>query len=167
MGNIISPTPGDYIDRQTILQVKLEHCGVESSTGYTPVSEQLLEQSPQKSVSRTKLLDKTAIDIQPTILEHEAIQERLQTDWYTKLTEAQGDTCYELEKKLKSVNAELWRLEDMARVLRISPDRNTELILRRKSEVLDGITISNDKRMELVKQINSLWGISIQEKVYQ
>jgi hypothetical protein len=173
MGNIITPTPGDLTDRQTILEVKLEHLGVEGDTGYALKSQRITswdvekkEGVLQKSTSRTVLLDKTEINIQPFLLEHESIQEHLERDWFTKITPEQGIVYDTLHKKIHAVNLALWTLEDQARVLRIAPEKMSETVLCRKAETLDAITQNNDLRADLVKQINSLWDINVQEKVY-
>jgi len=166
MGNILNPSPGDLVDRQTILEVKLNHCGVEGNTGLQPVSAELMEQSPQKSVSRTKLLEKTDVDIQPVIREHEAIQQKLELDWFTKLMPDDGDKFDKMMSELSNVNAELWKLEDQARVLRLAPDKQNGTVIIRKAETLDAITLNNDLRAELVRKINALWRIDTQEKMY-
>jgi len=167
MGNIINPSPGDLIDRQTILQVKLDHCAPQGEGGYAPVSDQIVEQSTKKAVSRTTLLDKKQIDIQPFLIEHEAIQQRLQLDWYSKLDGSKyADVVDKLIETLKNINSELWTLEDQARVLRAAPDRKSDTVVRRKAETLDAITVANDLRMDTVKKINALWDIYVQEKLY-
>jgi hypothetical protein len=167
MGNIITPTPGDLVDRQTILEIKLEHLGVEGDTGYAPKSVELLEQSPEKSVARTVLLDKTEIDVQPTLFEHAAIQERLERDWFHKLTPEQGEIYDNFNQRLRSVNKELWKLEDQIRVYRKAPDVDSPLILRRVKDTAFAIVVNNDLRANYVQQINTLWDIRIQEKIYQ
>src|SRR5208337_1010130 len=121
MGNILNPSPGDLADRQTILQIKIEHCGVESDTGLAPKSDELIVLSPEKSVLRTVITDKTEIDIQPFVVEHEGIQSKLQLDWFSKLTEAGGAKFDKLLEQLRGVNQRLWNLEDQARILREAP----------------------------------------------
>jgi len=167
MGNIINPSPGDLVDRQTILLVKLEHCGVEGDTGLQPVSSEVMEVSKEKTVARTVLMEKTEINIQPFILEANAIQEKLHLYWFYKLSDKQGEEFNTLFAKLKATNAGLWKLEDQARVLRMAPDKQSDTILHRKAETLDAITFNNDQRADLVRKINSLWNIDIQEKLYQ
>jgi hypothetical protein len=167
MGNIITLSPGDLVDRQTILEVKLEHLGVEGDTGYTPKSIELLEQTPQKSVARTVLMDKTEVDVQPVLIEHEAIQERLERDWFPKLTSEQGATFDEFNQRLRSVNKELWKLEDQIRIYRKAPDLDSPIILRRVKDTAFAIVVNNDLRANYVQQINTLWGIEVQEKIYQ
>lgn len=166
MGNIITLSPGDLVDRQTILQLKLSHAGIESDTGYAPVSQQILEQSTSKAVNRTVLLDKSKIDIQPFLVEHEAIQSRLELDWFPKLDEKNGSIFDKLMEDLKSINSELWRLEDQARVLRSAPDKFLDTVTRRKAETLDAITYHNEQRANLVRKINTLWNIDVPEKMY-
>lgn len=167
MGNIITPTPGDLVDRQTILQIKLKHCGTSGDTGMQPVSAEMLEQSPAKSVSRTKLLEKTEIDIQPLLIEHQAIQDRLMRDWFPKILNSVGEQKFDpLLERLLHINEELWRLEDQARVLRAAPEKFLDSVVRRKAETLDAISTCNDMRMQVVREINSLWDIQSEEKIY-
>jgi hypothetical protein len=167
MGNIINPTPGDLVDRQTILQVKLSHCGIEGNTGYAPVSEQLQEASTKRVLSRTLVKDKTKIDIQPILIEHEAIMQKLELDWLPRISaETEFDSLFE---KLLNVNKNLWEWEDQARILRAAPPTpllNRELVFQRKAEALDAITEGNELRAMLVKKINALWDIEVQEKMY-
>jgi hypothetical protein len=170
MGNILNPSPGDLADRQTILQVKLEHCGTEGNTGHQPVSQEVssyTDGTDTMVLTRSKLLEKTQFDIQPTHIEHEAIQAKLERDWFPKLaTPDKGDEFDKLLEQLKNTNKALWALEDQARVLRHAPEKHLETVLKRKAETLDAITSENDRRAILVKQINALWGIQVQEKVY-
>jgi hypothetical protein len=167
MGNILNPSPGDLVDRQTILQIKIEHCGIEGQ-GHAPTSVEILEQTAQKSVTRTKVSDLTEVNIQPFLIEHEAIQQRLELDWFSKLTPKQGDEFEELMGQLRHYNSELWKLEDQARVLRAAPRDEVyrQTIVVRKANTLDAITTANDTRAALVKAINKLWGIEIVEKLY-
>jgi|ERR1700722_922681 len=166
MGNILNPAPGDLADHQTILQIKLEHCGSEGNTGHQPVSEEVTA-TEGSVLTRTKLLEKTAINIQPFLIEQEAIQTRLEMDWFPKLSSPdKGDQFDSFLDDLKNVNGELWKLEDQARVLRAAPEKFRETVLKRKSETLDAITYNNDLRATLVKKINALWNIDIQEKLY-
>ena len=167
MGNIINPTPGDLVDRQTILQIKLARCGMSGDTGMQPVSQEVTSFSPEKTTTRTKLLDKTEIDLQPMIIEHCAIQEKLMRDWFPKILGSVGEQQFDpLLEKLLRINKELWKLEDQARILKLSPDKHTQTIYQRKADCLDGITLNNDMRIEIVKQINVLWDIQSEEKIY-
>lgn len=167
MGNILNPSPGDLVDRQTILQIKIEHCGVEGH-GHAPTSVEMLEQSPEKSVSRTTVSELTEVDIQPFLIEHEGIQKRLEMDWFPKLESVQGDEFDKLMQQLDHFNKELWKLEDQARVLRAAPRDKVyqSTVVQRKADTLDAITSANDARAGLVKAINALWRINIQEKQY-
>lgn len=166
MGNIITPTPGDLVDRQTILQLKLEHCGITADSGYAPQSVEMREHSTSRTIVRTKLLEKTTIDIQPLLLENEAIQRKLEKEWFPELTVKEAQQFDELFPKLQTVNGELWKLEDQARIFRAAPEKFLDTVLRRKAELLDAITMSNDYRIELVGKINALWKIQAEEKIY-
>lgn len=168
MGNIINPSPGDLVDRQTILQIKIEHCGTEGG-GLQPVSVEMLEQSPQKSVTRTTMLEKSKINIQPFLIEHEAIQRKLEMDWFPKINDKQGDEFELLMEQLRHMNSELWNLEDQARVLRAAPRNEVykSTVIERKANTLDAISTANDARIALIASINALWGIEVQEKIYQ
>lgn len=166
MGNIINPTPGDLVDRQTILQIKIAKCGVVSDTGIQPVSQEITSFSSEAAMSRTKLLEKTEVNIQPLVIEHEAIQQKLERDFFPKL-DAFGASAFDpLLEKLLNINKTLWKLEDQARVLRSAPDKQLQTVLERKAECLDVISTSNDMRLGVVKQINALWGIQSEEKIY-
>lgn len=164
--NILSPTPGDLADRQTIVQLKISHAAPEGDTGYSPVSNEILEQNTKKAVSRTVMLEKSAIDIQPWMLENEAIQERFKLDWFTKISEGQGDQFDILLNRLRDVNSELWKLEDQARTLRHAPDKHNPIVIQRKADTLDAITTNNESRYAIISQIDALWGINVKEKIY-
>lgn len=173
MGNIINLSPGDLVDRQTILELKIEHCGTEGNTGHQPVSEETFSVSPQETITRTKLLEKTEVNIQPMIIEHEAIQKRLEMDWFPKISTAVGEQFDKLYQQLRQTNKEMWQLENQARILRAAPKRvvaklldNMDTVVLRKSECLDAISTTNDTRISLVKQINALWNIESEAKIY-
>lgn len=176
MGNIIAPSPGDLVDRQTILQTKIARCGIESDTGNPQTSQIYVDDNYQlprgKDVVGRTILDKESmskIDIQPFMLEHEAIQQRLELDWFPKLSVKQvTEGVYDkLLEELRAVNEQLWNLEDQARTLRSAPNRIfSDEVSRRAAQCLFEITRLNDKRADLVKQVNALWGIAVQEKVY-
>lgn len=165
MGNILNPSPGDLADRQTILEVKLAHCGVASDTGYAPSSQELMEQSNKKSVART-VIEKTEINIEPFLQEHAGIQERLTLDWFSKINDTTGAKFDALIAELKIVHERLFDVEDQSRTYLHAPAKDTLLVQRRLAELRNSTTTLNDKRALLIKQINALWELEIVEKLY-
>lgn len=163
MGNIVVLTPGDLVDRQTILQIKLSKLGADSNNGTQ--ADEVIEMNSQRAISRSVLTHK-GVDIQPLLLEHEAIQQKLELDWFPKLAPDNEGVFDGLMETLKNVNQELWKFEDQARILRHAPDKFLETVLRRKADVLDGITMNNDIRIGTVAQINALWNLQSEVKVY-
>lgn len=165
MSRLLRPNPGECVDRQTILELKAEHG---QSLDPQQVTDHIKQDTEAATVVKTVMLNPSKVNIKPFLDEHEAIQRYLE-EYYFPNIQAFPDrqTSYDsLYKQLGEVNSGLWNLEDQARILRAAPDKHQEVANQRAAEVLFTITEMNDKRSELVKQINAIWNINSQEKLY-
>jgi hypothetical protein len=161
--SLIKPKPGDLVDRQSILELKIAH--VESQKDFDNEPEQVVAHG---AVARTVVSNPTKINVHPFVDELELIVSYLKKNWIPDILLDEDkvhayDAHYEA---LKEVNAQLWDLEDKARTLRDAPDNFQEEACRRAAEVLFSITSLNDKRADIVRRINKLWSIDLQEKLY-
>lgn len=160
---MLKPSPGELADRQTILELKIEHADRE----ITDAEPQLVKRG---HIVRTVVegVDKKA-PVNHFFDELELIQQHLRNNYVPDL-QMMGDEKVSLYDRLYDdlveANANLWELEDQARVLRAAPDKFEQSVIVRKAEILDLITVENDKRAALVKQINEIWGIKAEEKMY-
>lgn len=162
----LKPNPGECADRQSILQLKIKYG---SGNNDARKVEERISIDPTETVARVKLENASPVNVQPFIDENELIQQYLEQNYFPDIAafaEKQGkfDKFFE---QILDVNEDLWKLEDQARILRNAPDKESLHILKRKSEVMDLITVLNDQRAMLVKQINSLWNIYSQEKLHK
>jgi hypothetical protein len=162
---LFNPQPGEMVDRQTILTLKIEH-----------VQGQKDFDNDEKAVkggvvARTVVSNPTKINVHPFVDELELIRKHLSENWIPGISIDDGkviayDQFYD---DLYDVNAQLWDLEDKARVLRDAPDKiviEESELFKIGYETLGKINTLNDKRAELVKKINELWNIQSQEKLY-
>ena len=158
---LIKPSPGELADRQTILEIKIEH-----------VDREVVDKEPdlrQKGpVVRTVVMGDTKVQVHHFFYELELIQNHLKQDWIPDILNKPGmvEKYDELYDELTDINSALWDLQDEARILRNAPDKFKEAACKRAAEVLFAIDTANEKRAELVKSINELWGLEHQEKVY-
>ncbi len=159
---LLKPDPGELADRQTILELKIEHLDKEIVDaepvvkGRGPIIRTVVE-GGDKKVGAHHFFD-----------ELEMIQKHLRQNWIPDLQMIPGkvEEYDKLYDELTEINSDLWSLEDQARILRSAPDKSYNAVLSRKSEILDAITAQNDKRSEIVKKINALWNITSEEKMY-
>lgn len=167
---LLKPNPGELVDRQTILELKIEHANVEIED--EPKSDIPLPETARggsKLLKNRVIVNKGALGTRVHLFfdELELISNRLIESWVSGLTtQEQVDSYDALYEQLSEVNSQLWDLEDSARVLRAAPDKFQEQATLRAAEVLFAITDLNDKRATIVKSINELWGIMSQEKSY-
>lgn len=155
MSRILNPSPGEIADRQTILHLKIQHGSIkeiQSGAGARPN----LPGAAEKALSAAK--------IQHFVDENEQLQKYLEANWFPKVPASIRTSYEELFNQLAAINAHLWNREDEARTLR-SEGKNTAVI-HRAGELLFEITQLNDQRAELVQEINELFGVRVQEKVY-
>lgn len=161
---LIHPSPGELADRQSILELKIEYGASEIS------SEQKIEGSKVvRNLTRNVITAPTRVNIIPFKEELEAVIKYNVEHWLPGIQE--DDSKVQLYDKLYDdlfeVNHNLWKLEDEARILRAAPDKYQAQAAVRAAEVLFSINDENDKRAEVIKQINSIWNITHQEKMYQ
>jgi len=167
----LKPNPGECADRQTILQLKLEHG---QAIGDQKVSQRVVEvPADEPNVVRgevtTKMENPAPVNIEPFLQEHEMIQKYLEENYFPNIA-AYPDKQKKFDEyftQLEQVNRDLWKLEDTSRILRDAPDSKSALVLQRKGEVLDLISSLNDQRAMMVRQINSLWNIYTVEKLHK
>jgi hypothetical protein len=161
---LISPTPGECADRQTILELKVKYGGGKQE----PIlkSDELVEDSDTRATGRTVLRDASKVNIQPFIDENEQIQRYLEKAWFPSVGAEQGDEYDGLYEQLAELNEQLWKLIDQAHILRDAPDKMQEQANQRAAEVLFAQTDLNDKRAELVRKINGLFEVRVQEKIF-
>lgn len=136
MSRMLNPSPGEVADRQTILQLKIQH-----------VSSQTL---PRKMQHFTQ--------------EHGRLQEYLEDKWFPHLPTELRAIYDQLCSRLATINKDLWECEDRARALRAATKNRQSM--HQAGELLFEITRLNDDRAEAVKKINELFGINLQEKIY-
>ena len=155
---MLKPDPGELVDRQTILELKIKHA--DSGETETAADEKEVEGG---AVARTVVKGNSKVDIQPFLWENEEIQRYMEKNWFPDFPHI-GEEYDELFDSLAEVNGRLWDLEDEARALRAAT--KNPATMNRAGIVLFEITEENDKRAELVKKINALFNIHSQEKMY-
>lgn len=155
---MLHPSPGEIVDRQTILQLKLQAIN-KQPRAHAPLD---LEGKPAGTV-RTAVAGK--LDPTQFELEHNELQEYLEKFWFPDLKPDVGKNFNALMEDLAEVNQRLWQLEDEARQLRYASMRGN-LEGDRPKEILFAINDWNDRRADLVQKINGLWGLQGREKIY-
>lgn len=161
---LLNPNPGECVDRQTILELKVKYGGGRQEKPDT--SDEVVELTPERGLTRTVMKDPSPINVQPFIDENEQIQQYLERNWFTDIGEKQGkqfDVHYE---ELGEINHQVWKLMDQATVLKDAPDRAQERANARAAEVLFAIIELNAKRAEIVSKINALFSVQVQEKIF-
>ncbi len=167
MSRLIKPAPGECADRQTILELRIKAGGGKPED----VQEEVDDRGEQTDkvvyeTNRWILKDPSPVNIQPFLDESEMIQTYLENTWFPGVPPDKGIEYDKLYEELAEINTQLWKLEDEARTLRDAPDRMRGLALQRAAECLFAINDANDKRAGLVSKINSLFGVSVVEKIY-
>lgn len=164
---LFKPTPGEMVDRQTILTLKVEFIQSQGDSEEETIANPSGEGT--KVITRSKVTSK--LSSHHFVDELEQIRTRLLTDWIPPL-EVRGEDKVGLYDRLyddlMDVNSQLWDLEDKARVLRDAPSSvASDVLFQQGYDTLCNITRLNDKRAELVKSINALWEIPTLEKLHQ
>lgn len=163
---MLKPSPGECVDRQTILELKMQHgqSQVPQKTSDVVKKHDVTEEQ-ETTIIKTKFEGKSRINIQPFLDEHEAIQKYLESNWLPDIAAVQekGEQFDSLYSQLLQVNGDLWILEDKCRAIR---GDNSNQSIQTKAVYLDTISELNDKRAELVKSINTIWGMNTQEKLH-
>lgn len=125
----MSPTPGELVDRKTILHLKIE-------------------------AGRRKQVD--VGHFQEELRQIEAALD----EWFRKSPGADRGAFEEASRGLADVNQQLWHAEDEVRAL---PGDERE----RLAGLAKLIPALNDRRAELVQQVNRLFRIGQVEKLYE
>jgi hypothetical protein len=162
---LFRPNPGECVDRQTILELKAEH--VQSLDPQRTYNKDKIK-TDDKRIDKIVFEGASRINIKPFLDEHDEIQVYLEKNWFPEIASSkekqkQFDVLY---AELAEVNGQLWKLEDQVRIYLQAPmgyEREADI---RSLEVYRTITTLNNKRSELVKQVNTLWGLSVIEKLY-
>lgn len=157
---LLKPSPGECADRQTILALKIKF----GSGGTNPYTD--IEVNEDRTQARQIIKDASPINIQPFIDENEMIQQHLENNWLTELNSKKGQRYDTLFEELAEINLQVWKLTDQAHVLKDAPDRYQEQANKRAAEVLFLITELNDRRAQLVREINELFEIRTVEKIF-
>lgn len=136
---MLRPSPGECADRQSILLLKCKYGALKH------------------------------VDVKPFSDENNEIQSYLQKNFFYQLNEEKGAKFDELLKKLQEVNHSLWKIEDEVRIY-VRKDDAREAIDGDQQERLSEIALTiprlNDKRSDLVQEINAIFGLAGREKVY-
>jgi len=133
---LLRPSPGECVDRQTILRIKIQEGA------------------------------KTGLDCRHFGDEDGALQLYLERTWFQAATSDRVEQLQLFSAELKKVNQSLWDLENKIRNLKsLSSEERDE---RTKDIVSIALAIPelNDERARLVAVINSLFGLTAQEKLY-
>lgn len=133
---LMKPAPGEIADRQTILNLK------------------------------AKFGEAKGLNVQPFIDENELCQQYLEKNWFPDLKAQDAEEYDSLLSDLEEINLQVWQLTDQSHTLKEAPDRFQALANQRAAEVLFMITDMNDKRAEIVYQINGLFQLKVQEKIF-
>lgn len=116
-------------------------------------------------VSVGELLDKLSIlriKLENFRDESKKANARREHDELAAVADARGLRHPALEGKLDEVNGELWRIEDELRALEIRLDFGARFV-----ELARAVYFTNDRRAELKKELNALFGSTIvEEKEY-
>jgi hypothetical protein len=159
---LLKPNPGECVDRQTILELKIKYGSQGADENMTMES----RDEGDKGLTRVKMDAPSKVNIEPFLAENEQIQKYLEKEFLYTIPAHKGSDYDKYLDDLAKVNEQLWKLEDQARILRDAPDRAQEAANIRAAEVLYTITELNDKRAMLVQRINGLFNINVQEKIH-
>lgn len=138
---LLKPSPGVCVDRQTILILKIE------------------------AAKKKHIFAKHFGD------ECNAIQDYLQNNFFILIPKSLQDPYDKLYKQLEQVNQELWNLEDEQRIALREYEKDPQVpdsFLISTGERSFKITKLNNQRSCLVQDINSLFGIvPMTEKIHE
>lgn len=159
---LLKPSPGECADRQTILWLKIQYGsgGQEASTR--------IDMKREEGKARVVIENPSPINIQPFLEENEFIQRHLEANWFPDIAndpekQRKWDSVVE---ELAELNHQIWKLTDQSHVLKDAPDRMQAQANARAAEVLFAITDLNDKRANLVRDLNELFEIRTVEKIF-
>lgn len=181
---LIRPSPGEAADRQTILELKMKYGGSEVPVDTADLSipaaakhaeppKEIVKVKNEGGVATTVLRQKFVsgkVNIQPFVDEHELIQTYLEKNWFPELeTRAGADIEFDrLYEELAEINAVIWKVTDQGHVLLAACKdmHRTNPAPEKAAEVLYTTIEQNDKRAEVVRRINELFGLKVQEKIF-
>ena len=162
MPRMFNPDPGEMVDRQVILELKIYNSDTE------PIGTDK-KQVKKGQIERT-LVEKSSLNSKQHIYldEIEMIRAKLISNWIPDIADKPDkvEAYDKLYEELSEVNAQLWELEDQVRVYLDAPIGLEDTADRRALEVYKTITRLNDKRANLVKAVNALWNLNTSEKLY-
>ena len=165
---MLKPNPGELVDRQSILELKIDHSNVEFEGEKTEF--QTGEGKKRSRVMQRTVVNKEALGTKVHLFfdELELIQKHLIENWLPDIynDDAKIEEYNKLFDELSDTNSQLWDLEDQIRILKSAPDPFQETAAKSAATVAFTIVDMNDKRAMLVKKFNALWGIQSQEKLY-
>lgn len=161
---MLKPSPGECVDRQTILKLKMEAAETGQVSTKQDADKVVSDGETTWGVNRSVMTGASKIDISHFVWEHNALQDYLEKEWMTPEFDHVGDSYNALSDQLQEINAHLWKLEDEARVLRGATKGNATVY--RAATVLFEITDANDQRAKLVQEINKLFNVEQKEKMY-
>ena len=171
---LMRPLPGDLADRQSILELKINHSNAEfdedKSDPFSPGMYGTKITTDEKTMGITRtLVNKNAINVAPFLDELDLVRKELEKKWVPDLIAMNKVEQYDnLYSQLEEVNKQLWDMEDKMCALRMAPERVTKTPdwISQTSDTGIAISEQNHKRSELIKQINAIWGYKTQEKMY-
>lgn len=172
---LIKPSPGEAADRQVILELKMKYGGTEVPVDTTEPEEPPKEITKVKNeggiattIARQRFVS-GKVNIQHFIDEHSLIQAYLENHWFPSLiTQIGADIEFDrLYEELAEVNALIWKLTDRGHVLVTAAKSNKDGAgMLAMSDVMVGTIEQNDIRADLVRRINELFGLKVQEKIF-
>lgn len=133
---LLRPSPGECVDRRTILQIKM-----------------------RKAV-------KLGANCKHFADEDQQLQSYLESIWLQNLADGTCRRVEKFSLELQKVNEALWDLENRIRQLRSLSDEKRRERTEEIVSVALAIPELNDERARLVAAIDSLFGINGQEKLY-
>ena len=169
---MFKPAPGEMVDRMTILLLKLAHTTELSSI--EPRGEDT-KSIPGEKGKASRVIVRTRVDSSTLnskehifLDELDLVRNHLIDNWIPDIADKPDkvESYDRLYDDLSDINAQLWDLEDQSRVLRSAPNPKDQKVIENKAELLDSISTLNDKRANIVKEINALWNINTSEKLY-
>lgn len=133
---LLHPSPGECVDRQTILKLK---------------------------IANAKAKEKESQHFQE---EFESLVQFLEQHWFPKARGEWRQRFMQYTDELQTVNQTLWNLEDEIRELKAFPEEKRRLHRERIVAVAFAVPENNDVRARVVAKINALFGLSVPEKLY-
>jgi len=133
---LLRPSPGQCVDRQVILRLKIHEAA------------------------------KRNLESRQFAEEHQALQAYLEKYWFPSINQNQRREFALYSRQLSKVNRALWDLEDDIRRLKALSPNGRERETRRIVSIAFAIPEFNDDRARLVEKINALFKVIAQEKLY-